>query len=77
MTPVPIVMVTPSPLTISTVTDSFTITTDVHCTDISDEVAADITATPSHRPARFDVSITVTDSDILPASHSVFFIYIL
>ena len=52
----------------------FTITADVHHADVSDEVAADVTASmsdenvsltmPSHRPARFDDRITVTD--ILP-----------
>ena len=52
------------------------ITADVHHADVSDEVAANVTAsmsdenvrpaTPNHMPARFDDSITVTDSDIQP-----------
>ena len=65
---------------ISTVTDAtlFTITADVHHA-VSDEVAADVvtasgqaSATPSHRPARFDDSIidNTINSDILPTQPS-------
>ena len=70
--PMPTVTATPSPPTTSTVTDSFTVTADVHRADVPNEAVDDVvTATVSlsaenvssatATPARFDDTITVTE----------------
>ena len=75
-TPTPTVTATPSPPTTSTVTDSFTVTADVHRADVPNEAADEsddivtagvaLSAENVSPPASFDDTITVivTDSDI-------------
>ena len=53
--PTPTVTATPSPPTTSTVTDSFTVTANVHRADVPNEAADDVVTASVLRPRRLDL----------------------